>query len=442
MQTDSTEFGLEDFLRPDNLRFIIHDGVPLTRADIGRDAARLQKSLAEFSGCRVALTAQRPDQIMAALVACQLCDCDLLLLREDYSKDDNVWQTWNVSAVLNDSLSIEYSLPWRREVREGSGPRVLLTTSGTTGRPKIAIHSLPALLGRIANVKQESVRWFLTFHPASFAGLQVLLTAMTSESELVVTSMPTVANLANSLHKYQPSHVSGTPTFWRAVLLALENRSRNIPLKQITIGGEAVDQVTIDMLRDAFPSARIAHIYASTEAGALFAVKDGRAGFPAEWLDQDIEGIGLRIIGGVLEVRSPRTMDNYLTDSTAKVRTKDGWMITGDLVERIGDRIVFRGRTDDLINVGGAKVSPEEVEAALLNMPLVKEVRVFGQKNPITGAVVVAEVVIPSDTDQDYARQAIYSFAKLHLENFKVPRLVKFVPEISITLAGKKSRQR
>jgi acyl-coenzyme A synthetase/AMP-(fatty) acid ligase len=135
-------------------------------------------------------------------------------------------------------------------------------------------------------------------------------------------------------------------------------------------------------------------------------------------------------------------MEKYLTDPIAKVRTEDGWIVTGDLVENIGDRVVFRGRVDDVINVGGAKVSPEEVEAVLLKMPLVKEIRLFGQRNPISGAVIIAEVVVPSGTDEDYARQAIYSFAKLHLENFKVPRIVKFVPEISVNSSGKKSRQR
>jgi acyl-coenzyme A synthetase/AMP-(fatty) acid ligase len=442
MQTDSAAFGLETFLCPNDRRFIIQDGISLTRTAIWRDVTRLQESLTAFRGCRIALTTQRSDQIVAALVACQLCGCDLLLLREHYGKDDPVWQSWDVSVVLNDRLFIEHSFPWGHGVVGAAGPHILLTTSGTTGKPKIAVHSLPALLGKIANVKQESVRWLLTFHPASFAGLQVLLTAMISESELVATSLPTVANLANSLQKYQPSHVSGTPTFWRALMLVLDNRSCYIPLRQITIGGEAVDQVTIDMLCDAFPSARITHIYASTEAGALFAVKDGRAGFPTEWLDQEAEGIGLRIKSGVLEVRSPRTMEKYLADPIVKVRTDDGWMITGDLVEQIGDRVVFRGRADDVINVGGAKVSPEEVEAALLKMPLVKEIRVFGQKNPISGAVVTAEVVLPSGTDENHARQAIYSFAKLHLENFKVPRIIKFVSEISITLSGKKSRQR
>ena len=113
---------------------------------------------------------------MAALVACQSRGCDLLLLRERYSWDDPVWQTWDVSVVLDDVLSVEHTFLWERGVtQQDCGARVLLTTSGTTGKPKIAVHSLSALLGRIVNVKSESARWLLTFHPASFAGLQVLL---------------------------------------------------------------------------------------------------------------------------------------------------------------------------------------------------------------------------------------------------------------------------
>lgn len=442
MRSDSTTLDFESIFRLDDRVSIIQDGVPLTRTVIGRNAARLRESLSAFPACRVALTTKRADQIIVALMACQSRGCDLLLLRDNYSYDDPVWQSWGISVVLNDTLSVEHTFPWARETAGDCGSRVLLTTSGTTGKPKIAIHSLSALLGQIANVKSDSARWLLTFHPASFAGLQVLLTALISESELVGTSAPTLANLADLFQKYQPTHVSGTPTFWRGVLLMLGSRKRDILLKQITIGGEAVDQDTLDMLSGMFPAARITHIYASTEAGVLFAVKDGHAGFPAQWLNHDIEGVSLRIKNGVLEVRSPRTMENYLTDSITKVRTEDGWIVTGDLVENIGNRVVFKGRIDDVINVGGAKVSPEEVEAILLKMPLVKEVRVFGQRNPLSGAVVTAEVVVPSGTDEDYARQAIYSFAKLHLENFKVPRILKFVPEISTNSSGKKSRQR
>jgi acyl-coenzyme A synthetase/AMP-(fatty) acid ligase len=290
-------------------------------------------------------------------------------------------------------------------------------------------------------VKLESARWLLSYHPASFAGFQVLLTALVNGSELAATRVPTVANLAEILRNYQPTHVSGTPTFWRGVLLALGNCGSDLSLEQVTIGGEAVDQTTLRMLHEAFPRARITHIYASTEAGALFAVNDGLAGFPASWLEEGVKGVGLRIRDGVLQVLSPRAMKKYLGNESAQARTEDGWMVTGDLVETVGDRVFFRGRVDNVINVGGGKVTPEEVESVLLRMPIVKEARVFGQRNPMTGAVVVAEVVVSPSTNHDDARRAIYSFASRYLESFKIPRIVKFVPGISINASGKKSRQ-
>jgi acyl-coenzyme A synthetase/AMP-(fatty) acid ligase len=376
---------------------------------------------------------------VAALVASQSIGCDLLLLRDQYPYNDPVWKSWKVSVVLNEELSVAHTYPWRAC---DCGPNVLLTTSGTTGKPKVALWLLSALLGRVSQsrTKLESARWLLTFHPASFAGFQVLLTALVNGSELAATRIPTVTNLAEILCNYQPTHVSGTPTFWRGVLLALGNRSRDLSLEQITIGGEAVDQTTLNLLQGAFPTARITHIYASTEAGALFAVKDGQAGFPASWLADGIEGVGLRIRDGVLQVLSPRAMKEYLDHESSRVLTEDGWMVTGDLVEGVGDRVFFRGRVDNIINVGGGKVTPEEVETVLLKMPIIKEARVFGRPNPLTGAVVVAEVVVSPSTDQDDARRAIYSFASQYLESFKIPRIVEFVPEIPINSSGKKNR--
>ncbi len=226
---------------------------------------------------------------------------------------------WDVSVVLNDALSVEHTFLWERGVtQQDCGARVLLTTSGTTGKPKIAVHSLSALLGRIVNVKSESARWLLTFHPASFAGLQVLLTVLTSESELVATSVPTVANLADSLQKHHPSHVSGTPTFWRAVLMVLGNRSRDIPLKQITIGGEAVDQVTLDLLRSAFPAARI-HIFTPRQKQALFLplrtdIRDSRP----SGLIKISRGVGLRIRDGVLRSGVHAPHGEYLASQSSR----------------------------------------------------------------------------------------------------------------------------
>ena len=213
-----------------------------------------------------------------------------------------------------------------------------------------------------------------------------------------------------------------------------------LPLRQITLGGEAVDQSILDALRETFPGARIIAIYASTEAGALFSVKDGRTGFPASWLQEGVEGCRLRISDSVLQVQSPRAMRGYLGDATKRGVTDDGWLITGDVVEVMGDRVLFRGRVDNVLNVGGGKVMPEQVETALLDVPVVREARVYGIKNPIAGDVLAADVVLAQAVTEAEARKAIYSALSARLEPYKVPRIYRFVEKISVNAAGKKVR--
>ena len=236
------------------------------------------------------------------------------------------------------------------------------------------------------------------------------------------------------------THLSGTPTFWRALLLALPGHGKKPPLRQITLGGEAVDQSILDALHAAFPAARIIAIYASTEAGALFAVKDGLAGFPASWLEVGVEGCQLRVVDGVLQVLSPRAMRGYLGETAKRAVTDDGWLITGDVVEVVGERVLFRGRVDNVINVGGGKVMPEQVEAALLEVPVVREACVYGIKNPIAGGVLAADVVLAQAVTEAEARKAIFSALSARLEPYKVPRIYRFVDKISVNAAGKKVR--
>jgi len=250
-----------------------------------------------------------------------------------------------------------------------------------------------------------------------------------SASELVMRALAT-----------EVTHLSGTPTFWRSLLLSQSANGKRLPLRQITIGGEAVDQSTLDALAAVFPDARIIHIYASTEAGALFAVKDGRAGFPAAWLAEGIDGCRLRIGGGILEVLSPRAMKGYLGGAAPRGFSPDGWFVTGDLVKVMGDRVLFCGRVDSIINVGGGKVMPEQVEAAMLEMPLVREVRVYGVKNPLAGDVLAADVVLAQSVSDADARKAIFSALSARLEPYKVPRIYRFMDQIPVNEAGKKAR--
>jgi acyl-coenzyme A synthetase/AMP-(fatty) acid ligase len=422
-------------------RAVFHqDGTTVSAAELNAQAEVLARDLRLLDGGRVALSSSKATVVVATLFACQKADCEILLSRQSLEPKSPFCAELGVSALIDDRLQITPLAFEARVPRAGFG--VLLATSGTTGIPKVARHSLERLMGRIRIGKagNEPVRWLLTYHPASFAGMQVLLTVLRSHAELVALSLSSAAQFAEAMLRYRPTHVSGTPTFWRAVLLALGPGLNTLPVAQVTLGGEAVDQTTLDRLRTAFPTASLTHIYASTEAGALFAVRDGRAGFPTAWLEASVDDVRLRVRDDLLEVWSPRAMERLVTSIAQPVRTADGWICTGDRVAVTEDRVMFVGRADAWINVGGSKVFPEEVEAVLLQVHGVADVRVFGAANPITGRIVAAEVVAERGVDTPTLRDALMAHARAVLEPYKLPRIVSFIDRISASAVGKKQR--
>ena len=400
----------------------IEDGVPVEMAALRVSAAGLA---ARIPARRFAVYTNRPSVIATCLIAAIDSGRELLLLRSPTIPDADI------GAIVDDALDV-HSIPGAASA-ESSEPAILIPTSGTSGVPKIARHRIDALLGRI---RSTPARWLLTYQPHGFAGLQMILTALETDAVLVCLSSPGVPRLAEAALAHRVTHISGTPTFWRSFLLCL---GAPLDLEQITLGGEIADQSTLDRLRAAFPRAAISHIYASTEAGAVFSVRDGLAGFPAEWLDKISGDVALRIRDGILEVRSPRAMLSYVNHPGA-AHTPDGWLITGDRVEVRAGRVFFLGREDSVINVGGAKVTPEEIESALLDISGIVDLRAFAAPNPITGFVVGLDVAAAPGFDAAELRQSIQSAARARLAPYKVPRLIRFVDVIASDPSGKKSR--
>jgi len=418
---------------------IIQDGAIRSVAEFQNVVDALSSRLAALSCSRTALVTRRADIVAAALLACARTGVDVLLARDPGVTSDSLLAELGVDGLIDDNLNV-VSVP--REDTSRSEGNVFLCSSGTTGVPKVARHRLAALMGRIRQPSGNAPlsRWLLTYHPASFAGLQVSLTAISSGSALIACADNSIPTLAAAALAHEPTHISGTPTFWRAFAAHLVGEGKSPALRQITLGGEAVDQSTLDLLERVFPQAAISHIYASTEAGSLFAVKDGKAGFPSAWLETGVDGVSLRIREGMLEVLSPRAMVGYAAATSAKAFTDDGWVSTGDVVCLVDDRVLFSGRADNVINVGGSKVLPEEVEAVILRLPAVRDARVYGRKNPITGAIVAVDLVADATADQETVRREAITLAQGALEPYKVPRIVRFVDQITYNASGKKDR--
>jgi acyl-coenzyme A synthetase/AMP-(fatty) acid ligase len=211
----------------------------------------------------------------------------------------------------------------------------------------------------------------------------------------------------------------------------------------VRLSGEVADQTVLDALRAAYPKARIAHAFASTEAGVAFDVNDGLAGFPADLVGKAGGAIEMKVEDGTLRIRSGRTAARYLGAAAAQLAAGDGYVDTGDLVELSDGRYYFRGRKGGIINVGGLKVYPEEVESVLNADPRVRMSLVKARRNPLTGSLVVAEVVLAdsqesSDTaTTEKVKSDLLNACRRVLAAHKVPALLRFVPALEMTAAGK-----
>jgi acyl-CoA synthetase (AMP-forming)/AMP-acid ligase II len=211
----------------------------------------------------------------------------------------------------------------------------------------------------------------------------------------------------------------------------------------VRLSGEVADQVLLDQLRAVYPNARIAHAFASTEAGVAFDVEDGLAGFPAEFVDSPRNGIEMKVEDGTLKIRSQRIAARYLGGGAVALADDDGYVDTGDLVELQERRYYFRGRRGGIINVGGLKVYPEEVEGVINTDSRVRMSRVSAKRSPIMGALVVADVVLedtaaamrPDETDK--VRAELMEACRRALPAHKVPVSLRFVPALELTAAGK-----
>ena len=327
----------------------------------------------------------------------------------------------------------------------------VMLTSGTTGAPKMVVHSRIGLTGAIqpAASHDRPKVWGTFYDIRRYGGLQILLRAVLGGNSLVLSQAgePIGDHLAR-LADAGVTHLSGTPSHWRRAMMS--THADLIAPAYVRLSGEIADQAILDTLARIYPGAAVGHAYASTEAGVGFEVDDGREGFPARFLGPD-RAVAMKIEDGSLRIRSSRTASRYLGSAAAALIDAEGFVDTDDLVEQRGDRIHFVGRRSGIINVGGLKVHPEEVEAVINRHAGVRMSLVKGRSNPITGSIVVADVVLNEvDADgvpstDDMARQAalkreILQLCREALPEHKVPVLLRFASALAVTPAGKLAR--
>jgi acyl-CoA synthetase (AMP-forming)/AMP-acid ligase II len=432
-------------------------------------AGSIAKSIEGLSVDRVGVWFEATPTLIATLIALDSLGIETILFSNATSPDSigKFAANLKIGAVLTDKPPLPASQTYARvdfKKIDLSGPageplllppdrsvQVILFTSGTSGRPKPAIHNWRTLSAGVNRNRTYALRrWLLAYDPTSFAGIQVWLQALLTGGTLSIPDSRDPAAAAARLVNDRVEIASATPSFWRLLMLSSPAEELiQVPLVQITLGGEPVDQLVLDTLRTTFPKARITHIYASTEMGVCFAVNDAQAGFPASYLEDPKLPTELRISPlGELEIRSRRAMLRYLDDSLSSeilgaptANSSSNWFATGDLVQRRGERILFIGRKSETINVGGMKVYPSDVEQCIRLVPEVRDVRVFPVSSSITGQLVSAEIQPAPGANRVTLQAQILQICRQRLARHQVPTSIRFRDTLPLTESGKRARR-
>jgi acyl-coenzyme A synthetase/AMP-(fatty) acid ligase len=326
----------------------------------------------------------------------------------------------------------------------------LLLTSGTTGLPKLVVHTFSSLAApiKLGSAPGNPVVWSTFYDIRRYGGLQIFLRAVLGRGSLVLSSAEeSTGDFLTRAGASGVTHISGTPSHWRRALMS--PMACRIAPRYVRLSGEIADQAILDHLRAVYPEASVAHAFASTEAGVAFEVGDGLSGFPATLVGQPGAEVEMLVEDGSLRIRSARTASGYLGSVDKSLADRNGFVDTGDIVELRGDRYYFVGRGDGIINVGGRKVHAEEVEAVINRHPGVQMSLVKARKNPITGAVVVADVVARhpfgmtgATAEIETLKSEILAACHATLDAYKVPAAIRFVRSLEVTASGKLARFR
>ena len=296
-----------------------------------------------------------PDRIQALLAIAEI----------DAIVTDRPLPQWDAGAclVVGACLPERAAVGWKTE----RATEWLMLTSGTSGLPKIVGHTLDGLAGAIiaeGPARHLNATWATFYDIRRYGGLQIFLRAAIGGGSMVLSEPgEAIADHVARLRAGNVTHISGTPSHWRKLLMS--DAAANFSPRYVRLSGEIADQAVLDGLARAFPQASIGHAYASTEAGVGFAVDDGREGFPAGLIGRNRDGVEMKVVDGSLRIRSHRTARAYIGADAPPLADAEGFVDTGDMVELRSERYHFVGRRGGIINIGGLKVHPEEVEAVI-----------------------------------------------------------------------------
>ena len=308
-----------------------------------------------------------------------------------------------------------------------STSEITIFTSGTTGQPKKVVHSIDTLTRSVRlGDKYKGQVWAYAYNPTHMAGLQVFFQAFENQNTLVNVFNMQRSEVYQKISEYQITHISATPTFYR-LLLPFEDSYQSV--QRVTLGGEKSDNHLYENIRKIFPNAKINNVYASTEAGSLFAAKGDCFQIPEKIRDK------FTVVDDELLIHKS------LLGRSDSFKLEGDYYHSGDLIEWVDKEsglFRFKSRKNELINVGGYKVNPGEVEDVISAIDGVMQVLVYGKANSVLGNVLCADIQL--EAGSELTNVDIKKALASQLQDFKIPRRIKFVEQFELTRTGKLKR--
>lgn len=358
-------------------------------------------------------------------VALQVCGSDWIIQFDEHG------QSFDIAPKV---ISVQNELLDGFMTKQHAG--LILFSSGSTGTPKGILHDFDRIAEKFR--KQRSALITIPFLMIDhFGGINTILAITSSLGTLVTIDDRSIPMLCSAIEKYKVELLPVTPSFLNLLLMLRAHETHDLSsIKRITYGTEVMPQGTLDRLREAFPGVVLQQTYGLSEVGVLQSQSrpDGSL-----WLRIGGQGFATQVRDGILWIKSEYRMEGYLNAKSGF--DEDGWFNTQDEVVIDGEWLKILGRVTDIINVGGQKVYPVEVENVILGLDNVEDVAVFGEPHNILGEIVVAKVRVSEPEEVDTLKKRIRAACLVHLTSYKAPSKVLLSTETFNSVRQKKVRK-
>jgi long-chain acyl-CoA synthetase len=322
----------------------------------------------------------------------------------------------------------------RRLIASGH-PGLVLFSSGSTGKSKAALHDFIPLLEKFKTPRRamNALTFLMIDH---IGGINTLFYVLSNAGKAVTVADRDPDSVCAAIDKHKAELLPTSPTFLNLLLMSEAYTRHDLSsLRLITYGTEMMPESTLKRLNELFPHTKIQQTYGLSELGILRSKSQDSSSL---WVKVGGEDFDVKVKNGTLWVKARSAMMGYL--NAPSPFDEEGWLDTGDLVEQNGDYVRFLGRRSEIINVGGRKVFPAEVENVLLQIENIKDATVRGERNPIIGNIVVARINLTEPEDRTSLHRRVREFCRSRLEPYKVPVRVEIVDGNQFSGRYKKSR--